>query len=97
MPSRTAGENYREKTLSQKINVCNVCGSANDNLVAHHIDGNRENNDLDNLIPLCKSCHRKVHSHKPYNKVLDRLTDQLEDLPFIRNDEYHWSNRDKNL
>ncbi len=28
----------------------------------HHIDENRENNDLENLIPLCSNCHRGLHN-----------------------------------
>ena len=32
----------------------------------HHIDGNRSNNSLDNLILLCSSCHHSVHT--PSNK-----------------------------
>lgn len=31
---------------------------------AHHIDGDKENNESQNLISLCRSCHRKVHSGK---------------------------------
>ena len=27
----------------------------------HHIDLNRQNNSSENLIPLCRSCHNKVH------------------------------------
>lgn len=35
---------------------CSVC-SCGDNLETHHIDFNHKNNDLDNLITLCKRCH----------------------------------------
>jgi 5-methylcytosine-specific restriction endonuclease McrA len=31
------------------------------NLVIHHIDGTKDNNVLDNLITLCRSCHPSVH------------------------------------
>lgn len=31
-----------------------------DILEVHHIDGNRKNNNLDNLIILCPNCHRKI-------------------------------------
>lgn len=30
-------------------------------LDVHHIDRNKMNNDLDNLICLCRSCHTKLH------------------------------------
>ncbi len=53
---------YREKCFSTHGDECVVCDDEAD--VAHHIDGNRENNDADNLAPLCYSCHQKVHSQK---------------------------------
>lgn len=33
----------------------------NYDLDAHHIDGNEENNNYDNLITLCGDCHFKAH------------------------------------
>lgn len=30
---------------------------------AHHIDGNPKNNDINNLVVLCASCHRLAHYH----------------------------------
>ncbi len=36
---------------------CEKCGSK-DNLNIDHIDGNRSNNNLDNLQTLCWPCHR---------------------------------------
>lgn len=38
----------------------------NSNLVIHHIDRNSQNNQLDNLITLCKNCH--VEWHKELEK-----------------------------
>lgn len=82
---------YRQKCLSQKINVCNICGDRSD-LYVHHIDGDRENDTLSNLIPLCPSCHRKVHSPKSHNPAIDRYTDFLPDSainhgPYSRTDK----------
>jgi hypothetical protein len=31
-------------------------------LTHHHIDGNRENNDPDNIIYICSNCHSLIHS-----------------------------------
>jgi len=36
---------------------CSICGST-ENLELHHIDNNRENNDLSNIQLLCRNCHR---------------------------------------
>jgi len=55
---------YRKRCLREKDEECSSCGSA-ENIVVHHIDGDRTNNDLDNLTPLCGDCHRKVHSGHP--------------------------------
>ena len=34
----------------------------------HHIDGNRNNNNLENLLLLCPSCHKKADSERRKNK-----------------------------
>jgi hypothetical protein len=39
--------------------VCNFC-KAEKNIEIHHIDGNRKNNKLENLITVCRSCHFKL-------------------------------------
>ena len=39
---------------------CRNANSANSVLQVHHIDENPGNNDIDNLIPLCASCHLKI-------------------------------------
>ena len=40
------------KPFRQKLSLAHV----------HHIDGDRENNDLHNLVLLCRTCHVKTHS-----------------------------------
>ena len=45
---------------------CEICqGDAVD---IHHIDINRKNNDIHNLIALCRQCHTNCHANKEYNK-----------------------------
>jgi predicted nucleic acid-binding Zn ribbon protein len=60
----------RARRLLPKI--CNRCGATN-NLLAHHIDHNRENNELSNFEILCKRCHQEHHtvrnSQGKYTKV----------------------------
>lgn len=34
----------------------------------HHIDMDRNNNDIDNLIPLCSYCHSNIHHGWPLKK-----------------------------
>jgi len=40
-------------------NYCQLCNKENNRLETHHKDGNRQNNDISNLINLCPSCHKK--------------------------------------
>ena len=52
------------KTLKNKVkemynNKCIVCGNEKASLQIHHKDGDFKNNDLKNLILLCKTCHEK--------------------------------------
>jgi hypothetical protein len=48
---------------------CAICGTRGiDNLSEHHIDGDRSNNEYDNLIVLCHNCHHKIHNGKGLSK-----------------------------
>lgn len=47
---------------------CELCGSTQ-NLDIHHIDGNWQNNNLDNLMCLCRSCHTKHERNKDYSDL----------------------------
>ena len=69
------GDNHNQTysnahTTARKINElilhkeeCELCGSRI-NLDIHHIDGNWQNNNLDNLMCLCRSCHTKYERNK---------------------------------
>lgn len=46
--------------LSRDLKKCEICGAAN-NLDVHHKDENYNNNALENLVVLCRSCHMKIH------------------------------------
>lgn len=58
--------NYRTNAFNEYLHQCSVCGWNEDEdcLEVHHIDENRDNNSLDNLIILCPNCHRKLTSGK---------------------------------
>lgn len=65
--SYTTGEaTYREfLKRSGQERVCKKCGLEDKRvLVVHHLDFDRKNNELDNLIWLCCNCHFLVHQHK---------------------------------
>lgn len=57
--------NYRKIIASGREEKCEICGLTEwrNNpilLQVHHIDGNRQNNDLSNLQLLCPNCHSQT-------------------------------------
>jgi hypothetical protein len=38
-----------------------------DILTIHHIDNNKKNNDINNLLMLCYNCHYKIHHKESMN------------------------------
>lgn len=66
-------EKYRTKCFNHYGYECKVCGSDED-IHVHHVNGDREDNSIENLMPLCISCHMKVH----------RGVDQSEEIADIR-------------
>lgn len=51
---------FHKLAFSEKEHVCERCESK-ENLLVHHKDHNRSNNELQNLEILCKKCHQKHH------------------------------------
>lgn len=53
---------YRKRALQAYPHKCLVCGWDEDEriLEVHHIDENREHNEVENLCILCPTCHRKI-------------------------------------
>jgi hypothetical protein len=83
------------KTLKQKVKKCLWCGEKEKtivlenglkftNLNIHHIDGNKFNNDLDNLTVLCRNCHRTLGHEVLRDKKTGRFVNVLtkKDIPF---------------
>jgi hypothetical protein len=64
--SNRMDENLRIATLMRDGYQCTQCGKKNTRLDAHHIiwkEGGSKDT-IENLITLCKGCHRKVHKGK---------------------------------
>lgn len=78
---------YRPKCLAEKGEQCAIetC-DAEENIQVHHIDGDRTNNTLENLIPVCKECHWKIHSEDKdeLNEWTERLLPPEERGHLIR-------------
>lgn len=52
---------YREFAFKHLGKSCMLCNSGR-NLTIHHKDKNRNNNLLENLTVVCRSCHQKIHN-----------------------------------
>lgn len=69
----------RQEVLERDMFKCTNCKSK-DKLTVHHIDGNgrgslNPNNNIDNLITLCRKCHASIHGKldkwaKNYDKCI---------------------------
>jgi len=55
--------------------ACKRCGAKNTKLYAHHliplIEGG--SNELKNLVSLCEECHKDMHFHMKYGKIVSVL------------------------
>lgn len=70
-----ASSSYRKTCLEEKGESCEICGSEED-IHVHHIDGDRSNNDLSNLVPLCSDHHYEIHNgEEEYSEYVDQLPD----------------------
>jgi len=70
------GENIKHKSLlieSGRILVCTLCKIKDERVLAvHHLDKNRRNNKVENLIFLCHNCHHLVHHYQEArNKLME--------------------------
>lgn len=59
------GSAYRRNAFIAYEHKCAACGYNEDEriLEVHHIDENRTNNKIDNLVILCPNCHKKLTLH----------------------------------
>ena len=40
---------------------CRICRTGKGRMEVHHMDGDRHNNTMENLVLLCYECHHKIH------------------------------------
>ena len=57
--------NYRRNAFNAYPHKCCICGWDEDEriLEVHHLDENRNHNDISNLRILCPICHKKLTLH----------------------------------
>lgn len=56
---------YRSLLLREGVKpICKLCGCKDERmLLVHHLDVNRKNHDIKNLVWLCHNCHHLVHHY----------------------------------
>jgi len=69
-------DSKRDLILERDGHRCSVCGNHNTRLIVHHKDGEgrgktNPNNDINNLITVCSSCHPRLHftRHKSFENI----------------------------
>ena len=51
--------------------------------MVHHKNGDRSDDDLDNLLLICRTCHGRIHSPLGHGETWDRLTAQLPESALL--------------
>ena len=66
---------YKSVMLRNKVpKICKLCKNKDARVLAvHHLDHNRENSSLSNLVWLCHNCHFLVHHDKETSKNMEIL------------------------
>tara|TARA_B110000483_G_C17722152_1_gene361319 strand:+ start:85 stop:531 length:447 start_codon:yes stop_codon:yes gene_type:complete len=70
--------NYRTLCFQNNPKECRICGF-DKIVVVHHMDEDHNNNDIENLIPLCPNHHEMFHSKhkeevlKDLNSIMNRF------------------------
>ena len=77
-PQRT--DKFRNTLIQIRGHFCEYCGLSewlgnSINLELHHKDGNRSNNELDNLELLCPNCHSYTDNYGSKNKKHNDVSD----------------------
>lgn len=63
-PNYTTGKGSYRKRMLREVCECEDCGNTDIRVLeVHHVDRNRLNNKLENLVVLCANCHLIRH-HK---------------------------------
>lgn len=55
-------ESLKQSIRDRDNNTCQICGVSRKGLSVHHIDEDKQNCEPENLITLCRKCHRNVHA-----------------------------------
>jgi hypothetical protein len=64
----------RDKYTCQNCGICKGLFIRKGDLVVHHIDSNKQNSQLKNLVTLCRGCHGRKHKENsaPARLIIER-------------------------
>jgi len=76
----------------EAIGACEKCGARGiDRFELHHIDFDRTNNDPDNFMLVCPSCHKKLHyaagRTKAYENGIPTVPDEVISIEYVGEEE----------
>jgi hypothetical protein len=78
----------RRSTIRRDHAQCQLCGVRNTQLHVHHLDDLRpyDEDGIENLITLCTSCHRRLHSSSSENRnlILDEIANRIKNQNEIK-------------
>ena len=82
MPKRV---NYRKLAFDRYDPVCAYCGfGIPEILEVAHIDGNRQNNDIGNLVILCPTCHKMLDVDLISNHTIIEARDHKREVDWSK-------------
>ncbi len=82
MPGRV---NYRKLAFGHYPPICAFCGlGIPEVLEVAHVDGDRSNNDIDNLVILCPTCHKMHDIDLIETDVLVRMRDRKKQVDWSK-------------
>lgn len=62
----TFNDELKEKIKRRENNKCFICSKKNHMLSIHHINYNKKDDSMENLVALCGSCHSATNSNRDY-------------------------------
>lgn len=76
---------YRKLAFEHYEPLCAYCGfGVSDVLEVAHIDGHRANNQIDNLVILCPTCHKMLDIDLIENKTIKSVRDRAKRVNWAR-------------
>ena len=73
---------YVKRLRNENCEICGICewNGKSITLQIDHIDGDRTNNDLTNLIVVCPNCHSQTETYGSKNVSLEGKTKMVESI-----------------